>query len=93
MRGFALVFFLQKGRNCFSLVIGFVLKCLNHPSFVNISPTVIDTTMERSSRVLQHGNPKKDFLNAYLSVSAVIFCKQCLAYTVHIDWCYPLTFM
>ena len=31
----------------------------NHLSFVNISPTiVIDTSMERSSRVLQHGNPK-----------------------------------
>ena len=31
----------------------------NHHSFVNISPTlVIDTSMERSSRVLHHGNPK-----------------------------------
>ena len=31
----------------------------NHPGFVNISPTlVIDTSMERSSRVLHHGNPK-----------------------------------
>ena len=31
----------------------------NPISFVNISPTlVIDTSMERSSRVLQHGNPK-----------------------------------
>ena len=31
----------------------------NHHSFVNISPTlVIDTSMERSSRVLQHENPK-----------------------------------
>ena len=31
----------------------------NPLSFVNISPTlVIDTSMERSSRVLQHGNPK-----------------------------------
>ena len=31
----------------------------NHPSFVNISPTlVIDTSMEMSSQVLQHGNPK-----------------------------------
>ena len=31
----------------------------NHHSFVNISPTlVIDTSMERSSRVLRHGNPK-----------------------------------
>ena len=31
----------------------------NRTGFVNISPTlVIDTSMERSSRVLQHGNPK-----------------------------------
>ena len=31
----------------------------NHPSFVNISPTlVIDTSMEMFSRVLHHGNPK-----------------------------------
>ena len=30
-----------------------------HHSFVNISPTlVIDTSMERSSRVVHHGNPK-----------------------------------
>ena len=36
-----------------------VLKCWNHHSFVNISPTlVIDTSIERSSRVLQHGNSK-----------------------------------
>ena len=27
-------------------------------------------------------------LNAYLSVSSVMFCKQCLAYTVLIDPCY-----
>ena len=34
-------------------------KKRNHHSFVNISPTlVIDTSMERSSRVLQHGNTK-----------------------------------
>ena len=34
-----------------------VPKSWNHPTFVNISPTVvIDTSMERSSRVLQHGN-------------------------------------
>ena len=34
-------------------------KSWNHLSFVNISPTlVIDTSMERSSRVLHHGNPK-----------------------------------
>ena len=31
----------------------------NHLSFVNISPTlVIDTSMERSSRVLHDANPK-----------------------------------
>ena len=34
-------------------------KSWNHLSFVNISPTlVIDTSLERSSRVLHHGNPK-----------------------------------
>ena len=34
-------------------------KKRNHHSFVNISPTlVIDTSMERSSWVLHHGNPK-----------------------------------
>ena len=34
-------------------------KSWNHLSFVNISPTlVIDTSMERSSRVLHHGIPK-----------------------------------
>ena len=34
-------------------------KSWNHLSFVNISPTlVIDTSMERSSRVLHHGNPR-----------------------------------
>ena len=35
----------------------------NPLSFVNISPTlVIDTSMERSYQVLQHGNPKIGFL-------------------------------
>ena len=34
-------------------------KSRNPPSFVNISPTlVIDTSMEWSSRILHHGNPK-----------------------------------
>ena len=34
-------------------------KSWNHLSFVNMSPTlVIDTSMERSSRVVHHGNPK-----------------------------------
>ena len=35
----------------------------NRPAFVNISHTqVIDTSTERSSRVLQHGNQKFDFV-------------------------------
>ena len=39
--------------------IWLLTKSWNQLSFVNISPTlVIDTSMERSSRVLQHGNPK-----------------------------------
>ena len=34
----------------------------NHPSFVNINPTLlIDTSMKRSSRVLQHEIPKIEF--------------------------------
>ena len=34
----------------------------NPPGFVNVGPTlVIDTSMERSSRVLQHENPKIRF--------------------------------
>ena len=42
-----------------------VTKSWNHLSFVNISPIlVIYTSMERSSRVLHHGNPKiRIFLN------------------------------
>ena len=39
--------------------IGKLTRWLNLHSFVNISPTVIiDTSMERSSLVLQHGNLK-----------------------------------
>ena len=39
--------------------IRILTKSWNHLSFVNISPTlVIDTSMVRSSRVVQHGNPK-----------------------------------
>ena len=49
-------FFLNSSKFEFWLVT----KSWNHFSFVNISPTlVIDTSMERSSRVLHHGNPKK----------------------------------
>ena len=50
-----LIFFQKSSKFEFWLLT----KRWNHHSFVNISPTlVIDTSMERSSRVLQHGNPK-----------------------------------
>ena len=52
-----LIFFFPK-----KFEIWLLTKSWNHLSFVNISPTlVIDTSMERSSRVLQHGNPKIGF--------------------------------
>ena len=42
----------------------------NRPDFVNISPTlVIDTSMERSSRVLHHGNQKFDFFQESLKLN------------------------
>ena len=42
--------------------------------------------MERFSQVLATAWEQNNiFLNAYLSVSAVVFCKQFLAYAVHID--------
>ena len=50
-------FFFQKSSK---FEIWLLAKSWNHLSFVDISPTlVIDTSMERSSRVLHHGNPKK----------------------------------
>ena len=50
------VFFFQKSSK---FEFWFLMKSWNHLSFVNISPTlVIDTSMEWSSRVLQHGYPK-----------------------------------
>ena len=49
-------FFFQKSSK---FEIWFLTKSWNHLSFVNISSTlVINTSMERSSRVLHHGNPK-----------------------------------
>ena len=53
------IFFFQKSSK---FKICLLTKSWNHLSFVNISPTlVIDTSMERSSRVLHHGNPKIGF--------------------------------
>ena len=57
----------------------------NHLSFVNVNPTLeIDTSMERSSRVLHHGNPKmwiffqkvRNWLNWILSVLRVSVCRE-----------------
>ena len=47
-------------------------KSWNHLSFVNISPTlVIDTSMERSSRVLHHGKPEMWNFN---EINKIEFC-------------------
>ena len=49
----------------------------NHPSSVNFSPTlVIDTSMERSSRVLHHGNPKICYASSSLRGSTSSFSLQ-----------------
>ena len=52
-----------------------VVMSWNHLSFVNISPTlVIDTSMERSSRVLQHGNPKIWIFFKKFEIDEIEFC-------------------
>ena len=52
-------------------------KSWNHHSFVNIGPTlVIDTSMERSSRVLHHGNPKIWFLKKKFEIRILTFDEQ-----------------
>ena len=52
-------FFLQKSSK---FEFWFVTKGWNHLSFVNISPIlVIETSIQRSSQVLHHGNPKIGF--------------------------------
>ena len=62
----------------------------NRPTFVNNSPTIInDTWTEKSSRVLYISWETKKIIflkkkHAYLSVSAVMFCKQFLASRVDI---------
>ena len=54
-------------------------KKRNRPGFVDISPTsVIDTSTERSSRVLQHGNQKFDFffLSLKLNLTCILTCAE-----------------
>ena len=53
----------------------FLTKSWNHLSFVNISPTlVIDASMEWSSRVLHHGNPKMRIFFKKLEIDEIEFC-------------------
>ena len=53
----------------------FLTKSWNHLSFVNISPTLIlDTSMEWSSRVLQHGNPKMWKFSKKFEIDKIEFC-------------------
>ena len=55
-------YFQKKFENEFCLVFWLVLTSWNQFSFVNISRmSVIHTSMERSSRVIQHRNPKIEF--------------------------------
>ena len=51
----------------------------NRPGFVDISPTsVIDTSTERFSRVLQHGNQKFDFFqkSLKLNLTCILTCAE-----------------
>ena len=55
--------------------IWLLTKSWNHLSFVNISPTlVIDTSMEWSSRVLHHGNPKMWKIFKEFEIDEFEFC-------------------
>ena len=55
-----------------------VPKCWNHPSFINVSPTlVIGTWLERFSWVLQHDNLKNCLFKKMLALVFLLslFCK------------------
>ena len=57
--------------------IWLLTKNWNHLRFVDISPTlVIDTSMERYSRVLQHGNPKFFFFQKSLKFEIWLLTKS-----------------
>ena len=67
-----LIFFFQKSSK---FEFWLLTKNWNHLSFVNISPTlVIDTSMERSSRVLHHGNPKMWKFFRKFEIDEIEFC-------------------
>ena len=51
-----------------------LIKRWNHLCFINISPTlVIDASMEKSSRVLHHGNPKIWFFSKKFEIRILTF--------------------
>ena len=50
-------------------------KKRNHFGFIYISPTLlIDTSMERSSQVLQHGDPKLYIFSKKFKIDRIEFC-------------------
>ena len=58
--------------------IWLLTKSWNHLSFVNLSPIlVIDTSMEWSSRVLHHGNPKKFFSSKKFEIEFDLYFDLC----------------
>ena len=67
-----LIFFFQKSSK---FEFWHLMKSWNHLSFVNISPTlVIDTSMERSSRVLHHGIPEMWKFFKKFEIDKIEFC-------------------
>ena len=73
----------------FEIEFWLVPKSCNHYSFVNISPTlVIDTSMERSSRVLQHGHIKIWFFfsKKFGSEFRLVFCLTCFLFKFEIEF-------
>ena len=65
---------------CLSVICPYPEK-RNHHSFVNISPTlVIDTPMERSSRVLHHENPQKFHFFSKKFEIQILTCDEELKY-------------
>ena len=69
-------FFFKKVRNSnFDFWRRAEITVASHRSFVNISPTlVIDTSMERSSRVLHHGNPEMWNFFKKFEIDEIEFC-------------------
>ena len=72
----------------FEIEFWLVPKSWNHPSFVNISPTlVIDTSMERSSRVLQHWKKNLIFFFLIFEIEfRLVFCLTFFLFKFEIEF-------